>query len=81
MDFDLMKGKGRRGKKLIILPDADISEPGSESESENNVDNADADSSLEGESIIETKEHEDEPLNDDIPLGQLAPILRPIHFT
>lgn len=34
MDADLIPISPRKGKELVVFPDADVSEPGTESESE-----------------------------------------------
>ena len=77
MDANILKGTNKKGLQLIVLPDADISEPGTESESEGENKQQ---SESENSSSTESEEESEVESDEDIPLAQLAPLLRPITF-
>ena len=77
MDANILKGTDTKGNQLIVLPDADISEPGTESESKGeHIQQKKSENSLSEESEVDNEIESDE----DIPLAQIAPLLRPIKF-
>ena len=68
MDADIIhrNSKGKKAKQLILLPDADISEPENES---------DSDFEVQSSSDNENSDSEDDtPLEDEIPLANLAAV-------
>ena len=84
MDADLVKRHKTTGKELVLYPDADESDPGTESESETeivNVQNSSTDTSADDEDIpLAQWQQNAEDMEEDIPLAQIAPHLRPIRF-
>jgi hypothetical protein len=73
MDADILKGTSKKGNQLIILPDADISENETESESEGEY----IQQCESGNSTVEESEVESE---EDIQFAQVTPLSKPIKF-
>lgn len=84
MDADLVKNHKTTGNELVLYPDADISDPGTDSESETeieNVHNSTTDTSADEAEIPRAQWQQNaENMEDNIPLAQVAPHLKPIRF-
>ena len=86
MDSDLNKHRKQKGNELLVFPDSDISEPGTESESESEaaaVDTESTDDSLDEDDLPLAnflEETDTENTEDNIPIAVMAPHLCPIKF-